>query len=143
TQCSGVTPQTCNATGSAWTSGMITAGKCGALCTPNAVECAGTTSTQTCGSNGQWGTPTACSANYPTCCGGTCVSTYYDDNNCGACGHPCAQPNPFCSSGTCQCYVSLTFAAQCLCGGTCYNLSTQPCAACTGNPATCPNSACN
>jgi hypothetical protein len=42
----------------------------------------------------------ACQAGLPTVCGGTCVDTSLDVNNCGACGRTCG-PTSTCIAGAC------------------------------------------
>jgi hypothetical protein len=37
-----------------------------------------------------------------TCCGSECVNINNDINNCGACGHVCPGPRPYCNNGTCD-----------------------------------------
>jgi hypothetical protein len=35
------------------------------------------------------------------CCDGRCVNPLHDPSHCGGCGHPCAEPQPFCDVGLC------------------------------------------
>lgn len=94
---------------------VCTAGACSGVCVPNSKKCVGTTGTQTCGANGQWGTTTSCphtnsgfsfsvpcSSSYlyyaTTCSAGTCVSHASDPNqNCWYCcnsgGAGCSKVN--------------------------------------------------
>ncbi|MCC6665807.1 MAG: SUMF1/EgtB/PvdO family nonheme iron enzyme [Polyangiaceae bacterium] len=63
-QCSGQTPQSCDA-GGAWQNGVAcvnqacVAGACGGVCTPGAKQCSGTVP-QTCDASGAWQNGTAC-----------------------------------------------------------------------------------
>ncbi len=94
---------------------VCTAGACSGVCIPNSRKCVGTTGTQTCGANGQWGATTACpysnsgfsfsvpcSSSYlyyaTTCSAGTCVSHASDPNQncwycCSASGTGCSKVN--------------------------------------------------
>ncbi|MEM9192695.1 MAG: hypothetical protein AAGF12_26210 [Myxococcota bacterium] len=38
-----------------------------------------------------------------SCCGGTCIDTSNDPENCGACGETCGPNGPSCVGGTCRC----------------------------------------
>ena len=111
TQCSGTTPQTCNA--GVWVNGTITPGQCGAVCTPGATQCSGTTP-QTCNAGawvngtitpGQCGavcTPgaTQCSGTTPqTCNAGAWVNGTITPEQCGAVGTPSTSQ---CSGGVPQ-----------------------------------------
>ena len=71
-QCSGAAPQTCGAAGE-WVTGSVTAGRCGALCTPGVSRptCSGSTP-QTCDSTGRWQSGVAC-ARSSFCRDGTCA----------------------------------------------------------------------
>ena len=77
--CDGATSESCNDAGQ-WVDGSVSAGTCGAVCTPGAspAQCIGTTP-QTCGDNGQWqngGTcPYVCSGG---ACAGECVPGTHD-----------------------------------------------------------------
>jgi hypothetical protein len=42
-----------------------------------------------------------CSGAASTCCGGRCVDTASDTNNCGGCGQACCGATPICRSGAC------------------------------------------
>jgi hypothetical protein len=54
-----------------------------------------------------------------TCCGGSCVNTYNDPQNCGKCGTTCTDPTPYCA-GSCQAAPCDTDAG---CSGTCCGLA--------------------
>lgn len=68
---------------------VVPPGGGGGLCCRNDKLCGGTC----CGTNADPGIDQAC-------CNGTCVSLYFDPQNCGACGRACA-PGQRCSAGTC------------------------------------------
>ncbi len=55
-------------------------------------------------------------------CGGACVDTATDVDNCGACGHTCA-PGDVCSTGNCSPYCG---GGTSLCSGSCTNVQTDP-----------------
>ncbi len=87
-QCVGTTPQTCNASGS-WVSQGIMSGVCNAVCTPNQTRCAGTTQ-QTC--NGA-GTGWVNNAVTQGVCGAVCTP------NEPGCGN--TEQNSFCGGAGC------------------------------------------
>jgi hypothetical protein len=82
-----------------------------------------------------------------TCCGGDCVDTDSDSNNCGSCGKVCADASsPQCRNGLCGCPSSVTcppdghcctdlqpFEFGCCCNGVCADPG--------GTPHCCCNSA--
>jgi hypothetical protein len=72
-----------------------------------------------------------------TLCGGLCVNFQTDVDNCGACGHPCAE-GEVCSEGVCssECAAGLTD-----CSGSCVDTSTDPahCGSCDDACPTPPN----
>ena len=70
-QCDGPTPRSCR--GGQWISGPVTAGQCGALCTPGAAgpRCSGA-APETCAEGGQWVAGAACSRSR-MCRDGACV----------------------------------------------------------------------
>jgi hypothetical protein len=61
------------------------AGKCAGVCGPAQTQCSGN-GLQTCDATGNFGSPVACP---DACCGGSCVDTKTNANNCGACGSVC------------------------------------------------------
>ncbi len=71
-QCNGAVPQSCNASDGQWTSGAVTVGQCGAVCTPGAVRCSGN-GVETCTSAGQWGGAVSCTGQTPLCLNGACA----------------------------------------------------------------------
>jgi hypothetical protein len=82
-----------------------------------------------------------CCASGQTACGGYCTDLAFDPDNCGACGHVCAEPGPYelgmCMFGECE-YACVEGAVHC--DGACTFLEWDPdnCGAC-GN--VCPGSA--
>jgi hypothetical protein len=70
------------------TTAMCGTATAGAACGPCGVN-------QTC-----TGGACACDASFPTGCGGVCVNTVSDANNCGRCGHSCGAG--LCTAGLCQ-----------------------------------------
>jgi hypothetical protein len=85
-------------------------GQCAGNCAPNTAQCQGS-QPQTCGATGSWtNAGSACAQPAPDCdagacscagmvCGGTCVATQTDKNNCGGCGQSCAGT---CTGGRCM-----------------------------------------
>jgi hypothetical protein len=74
-----------------------------------------------------------------TDCGGQCVDTRSDSNNCGHCGNACP-PLINCISGTCACP-----GTQIACAGACVDTTSDPnnCGACGVVCASCANGACS
>jgi len=67
-----------------------------------------------------------------TACGGQCVDTSTDPNNCGACGNVCTLPNA-CSGGVCSCTDDGTACANQVCGSAVNNCGkTVSCGVCNG-----------
>jgi hypothetical protein len=64
----------------------------------------------------------ACQNGLPTACGGTCVDTTSDVNNCGACGRTCG-PTSTCVAGTCGPPVTNVVPPAAGCGS--LNLATS------------------
>jgi hypothetical protein len=46
-------------------------------------------------------------------CGGKCVDTSSDANNCGSCGHNCGDAKAYCQNGICMCRGGLTYCGVC------------------------------
>ena len=69
-------------------------------------------------------------------CGGTCVDTQRDPQNCGGCGHACTANGAVCSDGQCACPGDQT-----VCGSSCIDTATDP-NNCGGCGAVC-NGACS
>lgn len=76
-------------------------------------------------------------------CGGTCVDTDKDVNNCGSCSHSCGgNINAYCQDGECRCYGDLGY-----CGGTCVdskfdNINCGKCGNICAGGRICRNGAC-
>ena len=73
--------------------------------------------------------PFTCPALTPDNCGGSCVNSQTNVNNCGACGSACAA-GQLCQAGACVCDAA--GANPDMCGGTCVNTQTDVnnCGAC-------------
>jgi hypothetical protein len=86
---------------------------------------------------------TTCGAG-ETKCGGGCVDTSNDPNNCGSCGNACGT-NQFCHNGTCV--SGICPEGQTTCSGTCVNLQSDVnncgrCGNACGANSACTNGAC-
>jgi hypothetical protein len=56
------------------------------------------------------------------CCGGACVNSKNDIDNCGHCGQKCTGPNPYCGEGTCgtpPCVGTACDNGESCCGTSC------------------------
>jgi len=133
--CAAQQPQQCDAsntwqdTGPSCTSldQACVAGACVGVCAPGTKRCLGN-GVQTCGPNGEWGTPLscttgvahgtatctdgacsgfACDAGY-TLCGSSCDDLTSDSDNCGACGHGCQ--GGACNAGLCPAVTLATLS---------------------------------
>ncbi len=70
-------------------------------------------------------------------CGGGCSDLMIDTNNCGACGHVCAPPTPYCVAGGCAPCV----AGMLACGSACVASNAMNCGTC-GTTCRAPTAAC-
>jgi hypothetical protein len=84
---------------------------------------------------------TACVGNKDLCCGGKCVESKTDRNNCGFCGNVCP-PESTCVGGECKCE-----GTKFRCGNRCVDLQTDlfncgSCGRACGSSETCVNGQC-
>jgi serine/threonine protein kinase len=89
TRCSGSAFETCNA--GQWVDGAITAGQCGAVCTPGSSppQCSSLGTPQTCAPTGQWQDGPACNKS-SSCRDGVCVHSFLPPHDAG---HVTARPS--------------------------------------------------
>lgn len=141
--------------GAPCTDATCVAGSCTGVCAEGAAACVDG-GVATCDPTGQWTAPSPCGSspigvtcqagacscpNAQTACGGVCVDTQNDTNNCGSCGTQCPL-DATCQSGTC------CQAGQALCGGACVDPQSDPnnCGACgvvcVGSEASCTGGRC-
>jgi len=84
-------------------------------CTPTTMQCAGMNAQQTCGADGQWGSPSPCPEQTPQCSGA------------GVCGAPpsCAQSDPTAAVNTCGPGANESCCTSLLVTGGTYNRSND------------------
>jgi hypothetical protein len=115
-------------------------GNCGVSCQPNYSACGTTTpcafntdsDAAHCGPTCvACATGFICSAGACQCpvgrtnCGGVCVNTATDANNCGGCGNVCpVDTDPLCKSSLCSCVALRCGSTACGCGDTCCKIGT-------------------
>jgi hypothetical protein len=114
-------------------------GGCGVVCPGSAPVCSGSGSSYSCVSG--------CPPATPKLCGGTCVDTASNPNDCATCGNACpgvTHGQPTCASSACGFACNSGFTP---CGGACVDTTSDPAncngcgLACTGGKQ-CVSSAC-